>query len=100
MWWRLAVVVCRGDEGGGESDGDNGNDDDVDGVPVVEAAMEVVMVVVMIAMMAAMVVWQHGDDVVVRWWREAVGISGGCGLACRLGWPEFWPDGGAASKNL
>nr|GEX48172.1 hypothetical protein [Tanacetum cinerariifolium] len=28
---------------------------------------------------------RHGDDVVVRWWREGVGSSGGCGVACRLG---------------
>nr|GEV37462.1 hypothetical protein [Tanacetum cinerariifolium] len=76
MWWRLAVVVCRGDEGGGKSDGDDGDDDDGDGVPV------------------------YGDDVVVRWWREGVGSSGGCGVACRLGWSEFWLDGGAASQNL
>nr|GEZ14396.1 hypothetical protein [Tanacetum cinerariifolium] len=31
----------------------------------------------MTAMAAAMVVWQHGDDVVVRWWREddVVGVK-------------------------
>nr|GFB58868.1 hypothetical protein [Tanacetum cinerariifolium] len=54
-----------------------------------EAAMEVVMAVVMTAVLV-MVVWQREDDVVVRWWGERVGSSGGCGVACWLGWPEFW----------
>nr|GEV26099.1 hypothetical protein [Tanacetum cinerariifolium] len=58
------------------------------------------MVVVMTAAAAATVVWQHGDDVVVRWWHEGIGSSGGCGVACQLGWPKFWPDGGAAPENL
>nr|GEY04014.1 hypothetical protein [Tanacetum cinerariifolium] len=62
--------------------------------------MEVVIAGVMTTAAAVMVVCQHKDDVVVRWWREGVGRSGGCGLACRLGWLEFWPDGGAAPKNF
>nr|GEZ84031.1 hypothetical protein [Tanacetum cinerariifolium] len=65
-----------------------------------EASMKVVMAVVMTAAAVAMVVWQRGDDVVVRWWREVVDSSGGCGVACPLGWLEFWPDGGGGAENL
>nr|GEU51370.1 hypothetical protein [Tanacetum cinerariifolium] len=62
--------------------------------------MKVVMAGVMTAVTAAMVVWQHGNDVVVRWWREGVDSSEGCGVVCRFGWPKFWPDGGAAPENF
>nr|GEX19371.1 retrovirus-related Pol polyprotein from transposon TNT 1-94 [Tanacetum cinerariifolium] len=68
-----------------------------------EAAMDEREVVTAVVGDGWRLVWDDGgvgEDVVVRWWHEGVGSSGGCGVACRLGWLEFWPDGEGGAEKL